>query len=228
MILWVEKTDIGLLIFKSVFRFFGELALRVMLPISLILSMQSASMAYELPMREVDFGEVSVSIPSSWYLHDEAGIQNIMRQAEARHGKLNPNQRRLLVGNDRQHNAHAVVRLSTLPSNKELSLFIEEAKTANFVERMAWAEDFLQESRKSVVIKKVYPIEIETIGRSNIPAALIHYDRLSSVNSKSIWYVQIYQFYGKLNNYIFTISYDRNDKNAAEVVENIKNLIRLK
>ena len=177
-------------------------------------------------MQEFNFGEISISIPFEWYIHDELSIQNIINQAKARYGnKINPAQKRLLVSNDRKEYPRATVRLSTLPLDKELISAIEEISRANRSDRYIWAQELSQEWKKAITVRKIYPLDVEWIGQSNIPAVLIHYDRAGSYDSNSTWYVRIYQFHGKYNNYLLTISYDRSDKKFSDILTKVKNSV---
>lgn len=217
---------VWLLVLKYFYLIFERAFFCFVVSILIVLASKSDALSHELKMREFNFGEISISIPSEWYVHDELSIQSIINQTEARYGnKINSTQKRLLVVNDRKQHPRAIVRLSALPMDKGLISTIEEISRANLSDRYIWAQELSQEWKKAISVRKIYPMDVEWIGQSNIPAMLIHYDRSGSYDSNSIWYVRIYQFRGKYNNYLLTISYDRSDKKLSDILTKVKNSV---
>ena len=140
-----------------------------------LLSLYSVASVAE--MQEYDFGNISISIPSNWYVHDKESAMQIAKRARAISGHYNQRQNRLLISNDRQNRPRAIVRLSTLPRDPELLSAIQEIDRASSREKYLFAEELAQEFRRSINIKKLYPVDVAYVGQTNTPAVLIRYDR---------------------------------------------------
>lgn len=177
-------------------------------------------------MQEYNFGSISISIPSNWYVHDKKSVMAIVEKAKKASNGFNSQKKRLLVANDQQYHPEVIVRLSSLPADRGLLSAIQEINQASLKDRSLWAKEFSQEFGNNVIVRRLYPIEVAFIGLDQVPAMLIHYDRAGTIDAHETWYVCIYQFCGQYNNYLLTVSYNRDNKIAPKILTKVKNSIR--